>query len=163
MSSKGGGTVYVPAQITTAVKGVWVNAAKGYAGPISKHGTELNIDQFIETVRIEPELPNQDNVGHPNYKPFMLRRYGENQVNLAASNLAYDTVTGKWQAYLQLQESLRIMATGELTLIDTFSIGVGDTIAFDDMSMGVRNLFLIEGMEESPQGVKLTLIDVLGG
>ncbi len=162
MGSKGGSTT-VPAQITTAVKGVFINAVKAYAGPVTTNIADLNLDQFISMVTTESQNEHLSNVGHPNYKPFMLRRYGERQGAIVPNTLAYDTVTGKWQAYLLLQESINIVATGEITLVDSWQIEVGDTIAIDDLSMGVRNLFLIEGKDETPKEIKFSLIDVIGG
>lgn len=158
MGSNKGGTVKNPARWSVVADPVFLGAIRGYVGINKPTGEDLSYDQFLETVELT--VANQ---GHPLFRPFMVRRYGAN-VGLPAENmLAYDHPTARWQAYQQLEEGMRVMATATYELIDELQVQVGDTISIEDVSMGVRRLWLIEGIQETHQSVSLTLIDVLGG
>lgn len=152
-----------PYQITTSVQGVFIGAIKGYANVGDLTGVDLAIDEFMETVRIESEKANLSNIGHPLYRPYLNRRFGFNVGLPARQGLAYDNVSTRYLALRQLEEEGRVFASATYNLMDEFDIDVGDTIAIEDITMGVRRLFLVEGITESDQGVELNLLDVLGG
>lgn len=152
-----------PVQITTSVQGAFIAAVKGFAGVGDPKGGDLAIDQFMESVHLEGETSSQSNIGHPLFRPFTLRRFGYDTGLPENNKLAYDNVSGKYLAYCQLEEGMRIYISGGYTLLDDFNIAVGDTIYIEDITMGVRRLFLVEGMSESESGIELNILDVLGG
>ena len=154
-----------PVDITSQMQLVAIGAVRAYAGVTGTEGGNLSVDSFIETVRLETERDTMANspLGHPLYKPFMVRRVGQNVGKPVVNQLVYDNVTGKFQAFLQLQEGMRGMAGGKVTLIDDINVQVGDTLAVDDLTYGVRRLLLVEGLDESPAELSLDVIDVLGG
>lgn len=164
MSGGGKSSSYKSAvNITSSMQGVFVAAAKGYAGSGDSVDTDLSLDEFMETVSLELEKPDLSNIGHPLYRPFMARRFGYNMGNPASCNLAYDSVSGKYHAFIQLQEGMRVLATATYDLIDEFHLVRGNTIAIYDITMGVMRLFMIQSIEESDTGISLSLLDVLGG
>lgn len=161
---KGGKSSYKsPLSLSISVQGVFIGAIRGYAAATEPRGADIALDEFIETVKIETEKADLSNIGHPNYRPFMARRFGYNLGTPERGNLAYDNVTGKYHAFLQLQEGMRVLASARYSLIDEYKLNQGDTINIEDITMGVRRLFFIEAIEETESGVDLTLIDVLGG
>ncbi|MCK7495099.1 MAG: hypothetical protein MZW92_31425 [Comamonadaceae bacterium] len=93
----------------------------------------------------------------------MLRRYGANVGLPVQSPMAYDHATARWWAFQHLQEGMRVMATGTYNLLDETTVSVGETIAIEEASMGVRRMFLVDGEKETKAGVTLSLIDVIGG
>lgn len=153
-----------PVQIQTQLDAVFLGAVKGYAGLTgSAVGGDLSLDSFIEAVSLEVERADASNIGHPNYKPVMVRRHGFNRGKAEISNLAYDPATGQYAAFNQLQEGMRIIASSKLESINDYTLNVGDTIALDEVTMGSRRLWLIDGIDESDKEITFDLIDVLGG
>ena len=152
-----------PVNITSSMQVVAIGGVRAHAGITGTEGGDLSVDSFIESVHLETERPDLSNLGHPLYKPVMVRRVGKNVGNPIKSDVVYDNVTGKFQAFLQLQEGMRGIATGKLQLIDDIDVAVGDTLPVDDLTYGVRRLLLVEGIDESSKGLELTVIDVLGG
>ena len=161
--SKGKSSFKNPYSITVAVQGVFIGGIRGYANTGDLAEIDLAMDEFIETVSIEAEKGDLSNIGHPLYRPYIMRRFGYRTGLPIKENLAYDSITAKYLAMSQLEEEGRVFATATYSLIDEFNVDVGDTIAIEDITMGVRRLFLIEGMNETDSGVELTLMDVLGG
>ena len=152
-----------PYLVTTSVQGIFLGAIRGYANVGDMNGVDLALEEFMESVAIEPEKSDLSNIGHPLYRPYVLRRFGYGIGVPVRQGLAYDNVSSKFLAMQQLEEEGRVYASASYTLIDEFKIDVGDTIAIEDITMGVRRLFLVEGMSESDTTVELTLLDVLGG
>lgn len=161
--SKGKSEYRNPIQITTSIQGVFLSSVRAFAGVGDPTGGDLALDEFMESVHIEGERGDESNIGHPLFRPFTVRRFGYNTGLPEKDKLAYDNVTGRFLAYSQLLEGMRIYATATYSLMQEFGIEVGDTIAIEDITMGVRRLFLIEGSKESESGLELSLIDVLGG
>lgn len=154
-----------PVNITSQMQLVAIGGVRAYAGITGTEGGDLSVDSFIESVHLETERESMAStpLGHPLYKPVMVRRVGKNVGNPVKNDLVYDNVTGKFQAFLQLQEGMRGIAGGKVFLIDDINIKVGDTLPVDDLTYGVRRLLLVEGIEESSSGLELSVIDVLGG
>lgn len=152
-----------PVQITVSVQGAFLGSVKGFAAVGDPSGGDLAMDEFLETVKIEPEKSDLSNIGHPFYRPFTLRRFGHNTGLPVRHNLAYDNATGRFLAAAQLDEGMRVYVNASYDLIDDYNITVGDTICIEDITMGVRRLFLVEGLDESEGGITLNLLDVLGG
>jgi hypothetical protein len=142
---------------------VGIAAVRGYSGINSSEGADLDITKFLEVVPIEVEKAGLTNIGHPLYKPFMVRRFGADIGLPETSNLAYDQVTAKWWSWNQLQEGIRVIAAARLSTMDDYHLNVGDTIAIEDDTFGVRRLWLIEGVSETQDGIDLLLLDVIGG
>jgi hypothetical protein len=151
-----------PVEITVSVQGVFFGGVKGFAAVGDPEGGDLGVDEFMESVRIEPEKADLSNIGHPFYRPFTLRRFGHNVGLPERHRLAYDNLTGRYLAAAQLDEEMRVYVQASYQLIDDYDIQVGDTICIEDITMGVRRLFLVEGLNESESGIELTLLDVLG-
>jgi len=160
---KGKSSYKNPVSISVSVQGVYVGAVKGYSGVGDVTTSDLSLDQFLETVRLETQKADLSNLGHPLYRPFTVRRFGYDIGVPEPHNLAYDAVSTMYLAFCQLQEGMRVFATGRYSLYDDFQVAVGDTITVEDISMGVRRLFLVTGLTETPEGLELTLLDVLGG
>lgn len=152
-----------PIEITSMMHWVGIGAVRAYSAVNSGKGSDLDVSKFLETVPLEVETSDLSNIGHPLYRPFMVRRYGHNVGLPEESNLAYDNVNTRWWAFNQIQEGMRVVATGKLQTLDDFHIHIGDTIPFEDITMGVRRLWLIEGIQESADGIEFLLVDVLGG
>ena len=160
---KSKGSYKNPIQISSLVEWVGIAAIRGYSGVNAPDGADLDINQFLVVNPIEVEKSNMGNIGHPLYRPFMARRYGTGIGKPEKSQLAYDNINATWWAWNQLEDGMRVIATAKLQTMDDFHIMVGDTIAFDDSTMGVRRLWLVEGVNEDANGVELLLIDVIGG
>lgn len=158
MGSKSGGDVKNPARWSIVADPCFLGAARGYVGINKPTGEDLSFDQFLENVELTVINP-----GHPLFRPFMVRRYGANQGLPMQSALSYDHPTARWAAYQQLEEGMRVMASATYELMDELQVEVGSTISIEDLTMGVRRLWLVEGMQETHQGITLALIDVLGG
>ena len=152
-----------PLNVACSMQGVYIGATVGYAGTGDVTSADLALDEFMEVVRIETQKSTLTNLGHPLYRPFTVRRFGYDVGKPERHNLAYDSVSTMFLAFSQLEEGMRVFASGRYTLYDDFTISVGDTIAVEDISMGVRRLFLVDGLTETPTSVELTLLDVLGG
>lgn len=158
MGNKNKGTIKNPARWTALNEGVFFGAVRGYAGTTAATSEDLSYEQFMETVTLVA-----DNDSHPLYKPFMIRRYGANVGLPIKSDLAYDHASAKWWAFMNLQEGMRVMATGSYSLLDDINVKVGDTIGIEESSMGLRRMFLVDGEKETMKGVTLNIIDVMGG
>lgn len=159
MGGNKGTAVKNPARWTILNESMCLGAIRGYAGVTATSSEDLSYDQFMERVELVVDKP-----GHPLFRPFMVRRYGANVGLPVQSPLAYDHATARWWAFQQLQENMRVMAAGSYTLLDELNAGVGDTIAMEDASMGVRRMFLVDGEKETKSGgVTLNIIDVIGG
>ena len=155
--SGGGAKVSNPARWSSANEGAFIGAIRGYAGVNSPQGEDLSFDQFLEQVDL-----TVDDDGHPLFRPFMIRRYGA-YAGLAEENpLAYDHPTARYKAFQQLEEGMRVAAYGEYALIDELYLEVGDTVAVENISTGIRRLFLVEGISEDENGIVAQIVDVLG-
>lgn len=152
-----------PVSITTLLEWVGMAAIRGYAGTNTAAGADLDMNKFMEIVPIETEQASGATIGHPNYKPFMVRRHGYNVGLPIESKLAYDQASALWWAWSQLQECFRVVASAKMQTLNDYHIDPGDTIAVEEESFGVRRLWLVEGTVETPEGVELQLMDVIGG